>query len=108
MEVPSLQQGRPPLLLKNDEKLLELLRGIRARGGVINGNVVRAAAMAPLKFDSTCAQQISANDLKCSRVHSVYKRVGLMRRMATTSRAPVPKVCMMKLAYSIFMISKRQ
>ena len=32
--------------------------------------------MALLKSDSTRAQQISANDLKRSWVHSVYKHIG--------------------------------
>ena len=67
------------------------LRGIRARGGVINSNVVRGTAMALLESDSSHARQISANDLKRSWVYSVYKRMGLVRRMATTSRPPVPK-----------------
>ena len=90
-EISSLPRGRPPLLLETDEKLLVFLRGIRARGGVINSTVVRATALALLESDSSHPLSIEVKDLKRSWVQSVYKRMGLVRRMATTSRPPVPK-----------------
>ena len=55
MESPSLPRGRPLLLLETNEKLLVFLKGIRARGGVLNSNVVHGTAMALLESDSTRA-----------------------------------------------------
>ena len=65
------------------------LRAIRARGGVVNSNVVHGTARALI--DAGGARQQNSIELPRSWVQSIYRRMGLVRRMATTSRPPVPK-----------------
>ena len=91
-EIPSQPQGHPPLLLEVDAKLLSFLKAIRRRG-VVNSHVVRAAAKALIDMagSETTKQQLSKIYLPCSWVQSIYRRMGLNRRMATTSRPPVPQ-----------------
>ncbi len=40
------KRGRPPLLYELDSTLVAFLQNLRARGGVVNGSVVSAAAKA--------------------------------------------------------------
>ena len=70
-------------------KLLSFLKAVRRRGGVVNSHVVRAAAKALIRL-AVKQQQLSKIDLPRSWVQSIYRRMGLNRRMATTSRPPVP------------------
>ena len=92
-EIPSQPRGRPPLLLEIDTKLLSFLKAVRRRGGVVNSHVVHAAAKALIDTagSETTKQQLSKIDLPRSWVQSIYRRMGLIRRMATTSRPPVPQ-----------------
>ena len=85
-EIASRPRGCPPLLLENDEKLLTILRAVRARGGVVNSNVVRGSAQALLE-----ASSMRSIELPRTWVNSVYRRLGFVKRMATTSRPPIPK-----------------
>ena len=92
IEILTRPRGRPPLLLEVDAKLLSLLKAIRSKGGVINIHVVRAAAKALIDTaDERMSRQLSNIDLPRSWVQSVYRRMGMKRRMATTSRPPVPQ-----------------
>ena len=43
VEITAKPKGRPPILLDLDEKLIKFLKAIRAKGGVVNIHVVRAA-----------------------------------------------------------------
>ena len=47
--LPAKKRGRPPLLLDLDSKLVQVLRAIRSKGGVLNIHVVRATAQALIK-----------------------------------------------------------
>ena len=89
-EIPSQPRGHPPLLLEIDTKLLSFLKAVRRRGGVVNSHVVHAAAKALIRL-AVKQQQLSKIDLPRSWVQSIYRRMGLIRRMATTSRPPVPQ-----------------
>ena len=56
-----------------------------------NSTVVRATALTILESESYHHLSIEVKDLKRLWVQSVYKRMGLVRRMATTSHPRVPK-----------------
>ena len=43
VEIIVKPKGRPPILLDLDEKLIKFLKAVRAKGGVVNIHVVRAA-----------------------------------------------------------------
>ena len=72
-----------------DEKLIAFLKAIRARGGVININVVRAVAGALIECNPS-HQQLSKFSMPRSWVQSIYRRMGFVRRLATTGRPPAP------------------
>lgn len=86
-EIASKPRGRPPVLPDLDEKLIAFFR---ARGGVININVVRATAKALISSNPSSQQRLSGFKMPRSLVHSIYKRMGLAQRMGTNSRPPVP------------------
>ena len=89
-EISFQRQGRPPILLELDEKLVKFLLAVRSRGGILNIHVVRATAKA-LIDTSPDHQQLSRFNMPRSWVYSLYRRMGLTRRMGTTSRPPVPQ-----------------
>lgn len=89
-EIPLQRQGRPPILLVLDEKLVKFLLAVRSRGGILNIHVVRATAKA-LIDTSPDHQQLPRFNMPRSWVYSFYRRMGLTRRMGTTSRPPVPQ-----------------
>ena len=91
-EILSKHRGRPPLLLQIDAKLIVFLKAVRKRGGVINCNIVRATAKALIESAESglVKESLSKIDLPRSWVQSIYRRMKLNRRMATTSRPPVP------------------
>ena len=79
------------MLLEVNTKLLSFLKAVCAKGGVVNSHVVCAAAKALIDTSGeTTKRQLSNIDLSRPWVQSVYRRMGLTRRMATTSRPPVP------------------
>ena len=84
-------RGRPPLMMELDSKLVKLLHAVRSRGGIINIHVVRASAKALIATNPQTHQQLSHFDMPRSWVSSIYRRMGLVRRMGTTSRPPVPQ-----------------
>lgn len=84
-------RGRPPLLLELDEKLLQYLRALRSRGGVVNIDVVRASALALIESNPSTSQQLVKFSMPRSWVQSIYRRLGFSKRMDTTGRPPVPQ-----------------
>ena len=84
-------RGRPPLLLELDEKLIKFLRPVRAKGGVINIHVVRAATKALIESNPSTSQQLVKFYMPRSWVQSIYRRMGYTKRMGTTARPPVPR-----------------
>ena len=84
-------RGRPPLLLELDEKLLQYLRALRSRGGVVNIDVVRASALALIESNPSTSQQLVKFSMPRSWVQSIYRRLGFSKRMGTTGRPPVPQ-----------------
>ena len=84
-------RGRPPILLEVDAKLIQLLRAIRAKGGVVNIHVVRATTKALIESNPSTTSQLSKFKMPRSWVHSLYRRIGFSCRTGTTTRPPVPK-----------------
>lgn len=56
----------------------------------MNSNIVRGTTRALLEAASSTSPLISF-ELSCSWVNSVYRHLDFVRRMATTSRPPIPK-----------------
>ena len=78
-------------MLELDSKLIKLLHAIRNRGGVVNIHVVRASAKALIDTNMQECQQLSRFDMPWSWVYSLYRQMGMTKRMGTTSHPPVPK-----------------
>ena len=89
--LPIRRKGRPPLLLELDDKLINYLRAIRNKGGIVNIHVVRAAAEALIKSNPSLAQHFCGLAMPQSWVQSIYRRMGLSRRLGTTARPPIPR-----------------
>ena len=49
-------RGRPPILLELDGKLLQYLKALRSKGGVINIHVVRAVTKALIESNPSMSQ----------------------------------------------------
>ena len=73
------------------KKLIHLLRSVRSKGSVINIHVVRAAAKAVILSNTWTSQHLLRFNMPPSWVHSIYKCMGLSKRMGTTARPPVPQ-----------------
>ena len=86
--LPVKSKGRPPLLLELNDKLIKFLKLVRSKGGVVNIHVVRATAEVLIKSNPSLMQHFCRLEL---RVQSVYRRMGLRRRLGTTGRLPVPR-----------------
>ena len=84
-------KGRFPLMLDLDSKLIKFLQGVRAKGGVVNIHVVRATAKALIQSNPSQMQHFVKFDMPRSWVQSIYRRMGVSRRLGTTGRPPVPK-----------------
>ncbi len=78
-------------MLDLDEKLLTFLRSVRVKRGVVNVNVVRAAALALIQSNPSKMHYYANFDMSRSWVQSVYRRMGYTKRLGTTGRPPVPK-----------------
>ena len=89
--LPCKSRGRPPLLLELDGKLIQVLRAVRSKGGVLNIHVMRATAKALIKCNPSMIQQFQGFEMRRSWVQSIYRRMGLSRRLGTTGRHPVPR-----------------
>ena len=85
------RRGRPPYMLELDDKLIRFLRAIRSKGGVVNIHVVRATAEALINSNPSLIQHFCTLDMSRSWVHSIYRRMGMSRRLGTTGRPPVPR-----------------
>ena len=56
----SLPRGRPPLLLELDCKLISFVKNLRARGGVVNGSVISAAAKGLIRSNPSLHQRYNS------------------------------------------------
>ena len=83
-------RGRPPILLELDGKLLQYLKALRSKGGVINIHVVRAVTKALIESNPSMSQ-LATFDMPRSWVQSIYRHIDFTRRMGTTTRPPVPQ-----------------
>lgn len=90
-ELPLGKKGCPPIMMELDAKLIQFLRAVCTKGGVINASVVRAAATALIVSNPTTSQQLIKFDMPCSWIQSIYQWIGFTRRIGTTARPPVPQ-----------------
>ena len=84
------KRGHPPLLFDLDSKLVIFLVSLRSRGGVVNENVVVAAAKALINSNPSM-QKCSSFTPTRGWIQSIYKRCNFSRRAGTTSKPPVPR-----------------
>ena len=87
--LPSKSRGTPPLLLELDGKLIQVLRPIRSKGGVLYIHVLRATAEALIKSNPSMIQQFQGFEMRQRWAQSIYRWMGLCRRLGTTGRPPV-------------------
>ena len=85
VEITARPKGRPPILLDLDEKLMKFLKAIRAKGGVVNIHVVRAATDALIASNPSSSMHLQNFSKLRSWVQSLYRRMGYTRRASTTS-----------------------
>ena len=79
--LPVQSRGKPPYMLELDTKLIRFLRAVRSKGGVINIHVVRATAEALIKSNPSLVHQFISLEMSRSWVQSIYRRMGLSRRL---------------------------
>ena len=61
----------PPILLELDGKLLQFLKALRSKGGVVNIHVVRAVTRALVERNPSMSQQLVKFDMPHSWVQSI-------------------------------------
>ena len=86
-----LPRGRPLLLLELDCKLISFVKNIRARGGVVNGCVISAAAEGLIRSNPSLHQRYNSFEPTRGWIQSIYRRCNFSRRAGTTKRPPVPR-----------------
>ena len=87
----SLPRGRSPLLLELDCKLISFVKNLRARGGVVNGSVISAAAKGLIRNNPSLHQRYNSFEPTRGWIQSIYRRCNFSRRAGTTTRPPVPR-----------------
>ena len=85
----SLPRGRPPLLLELDCKLISFVKNLRARGGVVTGSVISAAAKGLIRSNPSLHQRYHSFEPTRGWIQSIYRRCNFSRRAGTTTRPPV-------------------
>ena len=86
-----LPRGRPSLLLELDCKLISFVKNLRARGGVVNGSVISAAAKGLIRSNPSLHQRYNSFEPTRGWIQSIYRRCNFSRRAGTTTRPPVPR-----------------
>ena len=86
-----LPRGRPPLLLELDCKLISFVKNLRARGGVVDGSVISAAAKGLIRSNPSLHQRYNSFEPTRGWIQSIYRRCNFSRRAGTTTRPPVPR-----------------
>ena len=81
----------PPLLLELDCKLISFVKNLRARGGVVNGCVISAAAEGLIRRNPSLHQRYISFEPTRGWIQSIYRRCNFSRRAGTTERPPVPR-----------------
>jgi len=89
-KIPCQPQGRPPIRLEIDVKLIKLLKDFQAKGLVVNIHVVRATATALIESNPSSLPHHAKFKMPRSWVQSVYQRMGYSQQIDTTAHPPVP------------------
>jgi len=88
--IPKAKRGRPLLLGPTiDETVIKYLNAIRKKGGVVN-TVVAIAVATALISKSNDESLKSLNLERTNWAKSLFKRMGFVKRCATTGKPPIP------------------
>ena len=88
--IPAKKLGRLVLLGDIDEMVQRFLHALRRKGGVVNVVVARSVAKALVKRSRKRELEVLDLDGR-SWVQSLFRRMGFVRRTATTSKVEIPE-----------------
>lgn len=91
MSLERLPRGRPHLLLELDCKLISFVKNLRARGGVVNGSVISAAAKPLIRSNLSLNKRYNSFDSTRGWIRSIYRRCNFSWWVGTKTRLPVPR-----------------
>ena len=74
MSLETRKRGRPLLLYMLDSKLTAFLKNLRVSGGVVNGNVVPAAAKALISSNSSMHEKYNSLVPTRGWIQSIHRR----------------------------------
>ena len=86
--IPAKRRGRPAMLGIADKKIRDFLIALRHRGGVINSTIAIAAAKGLIQSSSD--PDLKRIKINTSWTENLFRRMGFVRRMATTAKIPIP------------------
>ena len=86
--IPSKRRGRPLILGMVDKKIRDFLIALRQRGGVVNSTIAIAAAKGLIQSSSD--PDLKRMKINTSWAQSLFRRMGFVRRMATTAKIQIP------------------
>ncbi|KAL9954832.1 hypothetical protein ACROYT_G042413 [Oculina patagonica] len=78
-------------LFELDCKLISFVKNLRARGEVVNGSVISAAAKGLIRSNPSLHQRYNSFEPTRGWIQSIYRRCNFSRRAGTTTRPPVPR-----------------
>ena len=82
------RQGRPLMLGILDKKVRDFLVALRHRGGVVNSTIAIATAKGIIRNSPN--PESKKLIINTSWAQSLFRRMGFVRRMATTAKIPIP------------------
>ena len=89
-EIPKASLGRPLMIGKLDKQVQEYLHIYRKTGGIVNKVVAVATAKALIERSNL--EHLKDLDLENSSwAKSLFKRMGFVKRAATTGRPDIPE-----------------
>ena len=86
--IPAKRRGRPLMLGIVDKKIRDFLIALRHRGGVVKSTIAIAAAKGLIQSSSD--PDLKRIKINTSWTQSLFRRMGFVRRMATTAKMPTP------------------
>ena len=86
--IPAKRRGRPLMLGMVDKKIRDFLIALRHRGGVVNSTIAIAAVKGLIQSSSD--PDLKRIKINTSWAQSLFRRMGFVRRMATTAKVPIP------------------
>ena len=84
----SLRTGRPLMLGEIDQMVQTYIKVVSSRGGLVTRTLANAAAKALMARYPNLVGNIDVDSLSCAK--SLFKRMGFVRRMKTSSKVSIP------------------